>query len=640
MGLLRSIFVLSFVRVTFAACPSSCSGHGDCGAHDVCSCWKHWTGSDCSLRACPYGVSWQTSSDEDLKNAATPNYPEGFRSYAECSDRGICDQAVGQCHCFNGFEGKACRRSSCSNKCSGHGRCVFDAEIDRTNYWNDGLLHNQKQYWNGYKTQQCICDRGWWGYDCSQRLCPEGQHGAGEASCAEDYIDDIQLVTVTFNNLGSTKAEDIEQFFSLEFTDMFSGTYQTRPISYWADTKEVQEALRSLPDNAIPDVEIMKVFPLAGLGSTGTGLIGEHPKGTGDICAKSYRKYFQDTTCLTTKDCTDKFPFVTALKGVPNTRVFCDISMGPANPLYVEGKNNKGRCVETETNCEYKNGKTEFEGTEPCAVGFEPDGVYTDMADKKHYWGRQLTANEKQCQVGPFDTADPTFTSPGCKTDADCKPCAGWTNAVAGTCDAASENCVANTVLYNNGFRKEVDDNKCNVASFFVIFSHSSTPGEQQNLKCTVGAETNFDGSSPRYKSSSLSCDVTRVSKNMWKSKSSAQQLCFYEDSGNYKAKFEDFQASLAGTCRDNSGRAYSMDATNKMLEETNHHVVVKEMVDTVQELAGQVLFQDTFISPAHEEFLPSSPCSAQGDCDVLTGSCTCAKGFEGDACQDSATYQ
>jgi hypothetical protein len=44
-----------------AACPNQCSGHGTCGANDLCDCFKQtgttwrqrvgWTGADCSLRA-------------------------------------------------------------------------------------------------------------------------------------------------------------------------------------------------------------------------------------------------------------------------------------------------------------------------------------------------------------------------------------------------------------------------------------------------------------------------------------------------------------------------------------------------------------------------------------------------------------
>ena len=38
--------------LTFVAseCPSGCSGHGQCGSHDMCTCDRNWQGSDCNQR--------------------------------------------------------------------------------------------------------------------------------------------------------------------------------------------------------------------------------------------------------------------------------------------------------------------------------------------------------------------------------------------------------------------------------------------------------------------------------------------------------------------------------------------------------------------------------------------------------------
>ena len=33
-----------------AECPNACSGHGMCGAKDMCTCDRNFQGSDCSLR--------------------------------------------------------------------------------------------------------------------------------------------------------------------------------------------------------------------------------------------------------------------------------------------------------------------------------------------------------------------------------------------------------------------------------------------------------------------------------------------------------------------------------------------------------------------------------------------------------------
>ena len=39
----------SLLSVAQAECPNACSGHGQCGPHDMCSCDRNWQGSDCSL---------------------------------------------------------------------------------------------------------------------------------------------------------------------------------------------------------------------------------------------------------------------------------------------------------------------------------------------------------------------------------------------------------------------------------------------------------------------------------------------------------------------------------------------------------------------------------------------------------------
>lgn len=64
---------------------------------------------DCSARTCPSGRAW---ADVPLTSLAA-------HALSECSNRGTCDRATGECSCFAGFTGSACQRTSCPNDCSG-----------------------------------------------------------------------------------------------------------------------------------------------------------------------------------------------------------------------------------------------------------------------------------------------------------------------------------------------------------------------------------------------------------------------------------------------------------------------------------------------------------------------------------------
>jgi len=44
--------VAATAGITFVVseCPNSCSGHGSCGSHDMCTCHRNWQEADCSQR--------------------------------------------------------------------------------------------------------------------------------------------------------------------------------------------------------------------------------------------------------------------------------------------------------------------------------------------------------------------------------------------------------------------------------------------------------------------------------------------------------------------------------------------------------------------------------------------------------------
>jgi len=274
--------------------------------------YKGFFGGDCSYRHCPVGPSWtvtpieellddrysedivlntpggyvghnrfdtQTTSrypiaPTDFKDTFEQLYPKrpNFNQYTECSSRGTCDYATGECKCFDGFEGRGCRRTTCPNGCSGHGRCLSNYDINPKQYMS--FNYPNDQMWDQLRTQSCQCDRGYTGYDCNSRICPFGDDPTSD--CGENSAGDVQLVVTR------SLKDPNKRYFTLSFTDMFGGVFTTRPILDHAPScalknnkptpcPEVQYALMDLPNFAIPEVEVDAIeFKDAGTGATAT----------------------------------------------------------------------------------------------------------------------------------------------------------------------------------------------------------------------------------------------------------------------------------------------------------------------------------------------------------------------------------
>jgi hypothetical protein len=100
-------------------CPGACSGHGKCqsniefaqdaattyddiaylsawdsGLHYGCKCDIGFRGPDCSMKECPSG--------------SDPLGYNGNSQGEDCSGRGLCDYATGECRCFAGFTRQDC----------------------------------------------------------------------------------------------------------------------------------------------------------------------------------------------------------------------------------------------------------------------------------------------------------------------------------------------------------------------------------------------------------------------------------------------------------------------------------------------------------------------------------------------------
>lgn len=184
----------------------------------------------------------------------------GTREYTECSSKGACDRSTGECTCYDGYEGRGCRRQACPGNCSGHGRCAENSQVNpmyarTTEHPNEFV----SQYWDAAMTRQCLCDRGWEGYDCSSRMCPTGDDPltACDANETNTEINEIQLLSFATITGGG--------FITLTFQDMFNGNYTTKPIEIVsADIDNnrlgtalaIEQALEELPNFATPNVTV------------------------------------------------------------------------------------------------------------------------------------------------------------------------------------------------------------------------------------------------------------------------------------------------------------------------------------------------------------------------------------------------
>jgi len=268
---MRTFIFAAVAGAALAACPNGCSGNGICGANDKCSCYQNWQGPDCSARTCTFALAWADTAD----GTNQAHY------YAECANKGTCDRKTGECKCFDGYEGKGCRRSTCPEGCSGHGTCEFIDELavdfeDRragpgydqmgastvtlSNAVTDsdnsrtinGFLY---QLWDAQKIQGCKCDLGYSGPDCSSRVAPKG----------DDPLTTVKSKTMT-QMLSMAQTNDIssadESTYFLIYYDQYGGVWRTDAVL--VDTDEdvnaarLQEALRQLPNQVLEDITVTK----------------------------------------------------------------------------------------------------------------------------------------------------------------------------------------------------------------------------------------------------------------------------------------------------------------------------------------------------------------------------------------------
>lgn len=287
-----ALALVSLASLAEAGCPNACSGHGQCGQYDQCTCHVDWVGGDCSERACPINWAWATTNsngdlngDGDRDDITVYDSDHYFSSsgisyvtsqqdphgaweqwpaygntaskdeghfYMECSNRGVCDRSTGECECFDGYTGAGCRRTECPNECTGHGVCQTVAQQKGANAYT---------LWDADMSRSCVCDSGYSGADCSERKCPVGDDPLTTSDTTE-----VQWVDI-YTDRDGTDDRTFAGSIRLTYTDEFGKTWETDSVAVEPYTSSASDmatnvaaALNALPNDVLSGVTVTQSY--------------------------------------------------------------------------------------------------------------------------------------------------------------------------------------------------------------------------------------------------------------------------------------------------------------------------------------------------------------------------------------------
>lgn len=132
-----------------------------------------------------------------------------------------------------------------------------------------GKPWSQDYSWDQDRARACVCDAGWMGLRCQERMCPYGNDvmdvipGFDETSLSGmpgygNEVAQVQTVTLYDADLDNTNFDT--KTFAIQFTSKLNETYVTKPIM-WDTTDSVlagyiESALKKLPNFVIDDVDV------------------------------------------------------------------------------------------------------------------------------------------------------------------------------------------------------------------------------------------------------------------------------------------------------------------------------------------------------------------------------------------------
>jgi hypothetical protein len=309
--------------VANAECPNACSGHGECGVFDQCSCFRNWQGNDCSERTCPFGHAHVDSPKGDLNMdggtlsgpsdpvvinsevyplGTTEQYPDAQANeahfYMECSNKGLCDRKSGECECFDGYDGTSCQRASCpggiggdSEQCSGHGTCHSIGYL--SHHFSEAKLplshSDQVRYnlWDAGYTRGCHCDAPFSGADCAARDCKYGVDPLYVSTGAPLYQTALVVNSClangagdgTFSGSGATTTNGMVHNYDAAVYTATGGFLPDTGVAY-DGTMILDDTTTALDDGTIPQWAVPGAEIIAYVTDSGTGCTGSYCIGT------------------------------------------------------------------------------------------------------------------------------------------------------------------------------------------------------------------------------------------------------------------------------------------------------------------------------------------------------------------------
>ena len=139
-----------------------------------------------------------------------------------------------------------------------------------------GMTFSQEYSWDSDRARMCVCDAGWMGLSCEERMCPYGndvmdvipgfdEHATlgldGVTPGLVGYGNEVaQTQTVTLYDADLDNLNFAGQTFAMKFTSKLNETFVTQPIMWDTDDTVLAEyieiALEKLPNRVIDDVGV------------------------------------------------------------------------------------------------------------------------------------------------------------------------------------------------------------------------------------------------------------------------------------------------------------------------------------------------------------------------------------------------